>query len=118
LKNTKKIGDEGEGIALQYFRKKGYKIIAKNYRFKRSEIDLIMKSPDGITVFVEVKYRKSNKYGFPEEMVTEAQQERILAAADHFILETKLSSTAPVRFDILSITNGEPSEINHFTDAF
>ena len=114
--STKKIGQRGEKIALEYLLRKGYNFIAQNYHYKKAEIDLIFKK-DGLLIFVEVKYRSNDAFGLPEEMVSEKQQELIISAADNYIQENNWEKD--IRFDIISIlANGKSLSINHFEDAF
>lgn len=64
------IGKKGEDIATQFLKKKGYKILERNYRKKYAEIDIIALSSDNVLVFVEVKTRTSQKFGTPFEAIT------------------------------------------------
>lgn len=110
------IGKKGEDKASIFLSDAGYKILVRNYRFKRSEIDLICKH-EGIMIFVEVKLRSSNAYGEPESFVTENQQTSIIRAAEHFIDEAQWQGE--IRFDVISILQkGERIELVHFKDAF
>lgn len=110
---TKITGNKGEDQAAAFLMQKGYRIIAKNYRHKRGEIDLIARIKD-IYVFVEVKTRKNMHYGPPEAFVTKAQQKQILAVADEFTFQHQWEGM--IRFDIISIIPGQ--EIVHIEDAF
>lgn len=115
---TEKIkrGNEGEDLAAKFLKQKGYEVLARNYRFRRSEIDLIVKKENWL-VFVEVKTRSSNEFGFPEEFVDDGKVKKVLEGADQFLFEHEW--TGNVRYDIVSISlkNGIP-EIEHFEDAF
>ncbi|WP_242926120.1 YraN family protein [Pontibacter vulgaris] len=108
-------GLNGESMAAAYLQEKGYTILSRNYRYKRAEIDIIAEKP-GLLVFVEVKTRTSDKFGFPEEAVTMKKQELILAAAEEFILQKGWEQD--IRFDIISITLSNPPELHHIEDAF
>lgn len=113
---TKVIGDYGEQLAADMLKDKGYKIVASNYRYKRSEIDIIAEK-DGTLVFVEVKTRKNASFGYPEDFVNEKKAEMIIAAAENYIFENKWKKN--IRFDIISVIMGkEGNEIVHFKDAF
>ena len=110
------IGKKGEDKASAFLSDAGYKILERNYRFKRSEIDLICQH-EGIMVFVEVKLRSSNAYGEPESFVTDNQQSSIIRAAEHFMDDTQWHGE--IRFDVISILEkGDRIEIVHFKDAF
>jgi putative endonuclease len=113
---TKKIGDLGEKMAAKVLVEKGYKIIETNYRYGRSEIDLIAEK-EGILVFVEVKTRKNSRFGYPEDFVNEKKAEMIIVAAEHYIMENDWKKD--IRFDIVSIImDKEGHELEHFEDAF
>jgi len=65
----KELGDRGEDIAAKYLQQQGYRIVQRNYRSRYGEVDIIC-AQQGILVFVEVKTRTSNAFGFPEESIT------------------------------------------------
>lgn len=116
--NTQKKGLRGEQIAHQYLKDKGYQIISQNFRFSRSEIDLIALK-QGVLVFVEVKFHQDKGFGFPEEAVSLAQQARVAQAAEQYIYESNWEGD--IRFDILAIQSnsaGGALDIQHFEDAF
>lgn len=95
-------GDRAELDAERYLREQGLSTIAKNYRCKRGEIDLIMSDKDTI-VFVEVRYRNNADYGSPLETVTKSKQKKLLIAAQYYLSEKKLSGNTQVRFDVVGI---------------
>lgn len=109
-----KTGNRGENLAADYLEKKGFEIVARNYRFKRCEIDLIARR-DNWTIFVEVKTRSSLSYGQPEEFVSGQQVRRIFEAAEEFIFSTDWQGH--IRFDIVSVKLGKVPEVVHFEDA-
>jgi putative endonuclease len=111
-----KTGEQGEEIARNFLTMQGYEILATNFTYEKSEIDIIAKDDDTI-VFVEVKTRSSKRFGLPEEAVTEKKQEKLMEGATYFLEENKISS--PIRFDIIAIYlyKGQ-SEIFHIKDAF
>ncbi len=111
-----KLGDKGEVLAVKLLKKKGYKIIKRNYKTSIGEIDIIAK--DGETlVFIEVKTRESIEYGFPFEAVNTAKKRKIAGVAMLYL--KKLKQIPPCRFDIVSIyyKNGKP-ECELIKDAF
>ncbi|WP_276367947.1 YraN family protein [Chryseolinea sp. H1M3-3] len=108
------IGREGENLAAEFLKNKGWEIISRNYRYGKAEIDLIIKRDDW-TIFVEVKTRSSSTYGEPEEFVDEFKARRIYDAAEEYIFATNW--LGHVRFDVISIKLGSPPEIIHFEDA-
>ncbi len=111
-----KKGNEGEALAAQYLIDKGYKLLERNYRFKRSEIDLIVEK-NNCLVFVEVKLRTSIAFGYPEEFVSEKKAAKIMEGAEQYIFQTDWRGN--IRYDIVAIykQNGQP-EIVHIEDAF
>lgn len=110
--NKIEVGKAGEARAEEFLQQKGYAIVARNYRYKRSEIDLIVQKENWL-VFVEVKMRSSKTFGFPEESVKEAKRKKILEGAAQYLEETNWQGN--VRYDIIAIYN---NEIEHFEDAF
>lgn len=106
------IGKKGENLAEEFLQQKGYAIVARNYRYKRSEIDLIVQKENWL-IFVEVKMRSSKAFGFPEESVGAAKRKKILEGAAQYLAETNWQGN--VRYDIIAI---HKNEIEHFEDAF
>lgn len=109
-------GKAGEDLAARFLLEKGYQILARNYRFKRSEIDIIAKK-DNCLVFVEVKWRSTDAFGYPEEFVNEKKAAKILEGADQYIYEANWNGN--IRFDIVAIRqiNGQ-TEVVQIEDAF
>ena len=116
-KNRRKWGKAGEELAAQYLERNGLKILEHNFRFERGEIDLIAEEGEEL-VFVEVKARRSNAFGAPEEAVTEKKQEQVHAIAEGYLFIHDIDDR-PCRFDIVAIEyqNGT-AEIRHIRDAF
>lgn len=110
--DRKIIGESGERQAIDYLVRKGFKILAKNYRYRKAEIDIIC-TKDRTLIFVEVKKRKNPLYGYPETFVSANQQRMIIAAADHYIYDTDWHDN--IRYDIISIMG---DELYHIEDAF
>jgi len=111
------IGRKGEDIASQFLRKKGYKIIGRNYKTNLGEIDIIAKDADTI-VFIEVKTRADNSFAHPFESVHAKKRQKLKNLA--LLYMKKQKKEFPARFDVLSIVlkaNG-PHEIEHIKDAF
>jgi putative endonuclease len=109
-----KTGSKGENLAAQFLVGKGFEIVARNYRFKHAEIDLIVKREDWL-IFVEVKTRTSNAFGEPEEFVDEFKARKIYEAAEEYIFSKDWQGN--VRFDVVSVKIGSETEIEHFEDA-
>ncbi len=102
------FGKESEKLAAGFLKKNGYKIIETNFRTELGEIDIIAKEKKTI-VFVEVKARKSNRYGNAKWGVTPAKQKKISMAALLYLKSQKLSNVK-ARFDVVSINTkfGKP----------
>lgn len=98
----KKVGAWGEQAAAEYLERNGYIILARNFRAQHGEVDIIARQ-DKVLVFVEVKTRSSNQYGFPEHSVTPKKRMHILAAAEKYILEHPEYQTW--RVDVLAVDN-------------
>lgn len=95
------LGKKGELLAEGYFRRKGYTILYRNWRYYHWEIDLIATKGDYLH-FIEVKIRSSQKHGLPEESVTKKKFKYLLRAADEFLhLNPQYKM---IQFDILAIT--------------
>ncbi len=110
------LGREGEEIAVKFLKKKGYRIIEKNYRTVFGEIDIIARDKD-VIVFTEVKTRADNTFGYPFEAVNRRKREKIKKVALSFM--KKCRKEFPARFDVLSITVKDGKKrIEHMKDAF
>ena len=101
MDNKHKIGLEGQQAAEVFLRNKGYEVLARNYRTKSGEIDLIAKHGEYI-VFVEVKFRKSLGYGYPREAVSSTKQKRIINTAMHYLTNNDLTN-CDIRFDVVEV---------------
>ena len=110
------LGVKGEIIALEFLERKGYTILEINWRFGKTEVDIIAKDEKNL-VIAEVKTRTSNAFGFPEESVGKEKQKHLAVAAEEYLERNNLS--VDVRFDVISITmfDGVP-KIFHIKDAF
>lgn len=100
-KYNKKVGEYGEKIARKYLISKGYQILYNNFTTPHGEIDIIAKIKD-LYVFIEVKTRTSDYFGFPEEAVSQAKQEHLLDSIEYFIEMNKMEEV-DTRVDIISI---------------
>lgn len=110
------LGDRGERAAARHLRRRGLRIITRNYRTPQGEIDLIARDGDTL-VFVEVKSRRQ---GTPAEAVTPEKQRRLTLAALHFMKRHDLLD-CPCRFDVVAVVWPEGRrrpEIEHFPAAF
>ena len=112
------LGKSGEEIALNYLKNKKYKVLEKNFRLFRGEIDIIVQKRN-ILVFVEVKTRRSKDFGFPEESVTPSKQQQIKKIAQGFLVKNNLQDIE-CRFDVISLSfnDNEKFSIRHIKNAF
>lgn len=109
----KKIfGNDGEKIAEKYLKRKGYKVLMKNYRTKMGEVDIIALSGDAV-VFIEVKRRSDNSFGKGYEAVNAVKQRKLIKAAMQYCAENQIDALC--RFDVISI---DGTEIIHIENAF
>lgn len=110
------LGQLGELLAADYLRRKGYVIMHSNWRSGHKELDLIARRDD-LVVFVEVKTRRDNVYGQPEDAVTRRKIRRIVDSADAYV--RRFNIDGPIRFDIITvIKNDSEVRIEHIEDAF
>ena len=112
------LGRAGEKQAARFLRRKGHRIVTRNYCCPLGEIDLV--TLDGkLIVFVEVKTRTTSEHADPEENVNPAKQKKIALCAEYFLRQTGSDDRA-CRFDVIAITmdHNRKMEIEHFMDAF
>ncbi|MYC76878.1 YraN family protein [Candidatus Poribacteria bacterium] len=95
------IAKIGESLAVKHLKARGYRILAQNYRARRGEIDLIARDGEFV-VFVEVKTRRSLKFGLPQAAVTWQKQRQISKVALAYLQAHNLLD-APCRFDVIAI---------------
>ena len=108
--NNKVVGNAGEDLACRYLEKNGYKILERNKHYSRfCEIDIIAQYKN-ITVFVEVKTRKTDVFGTPSEAVTKTKYENIKKGVQFYLSENKVKD---FRIDLVSITLKPEIKIEH-----
>jgi putative endonuclease len=113
-----RVGRSGERAAWAAYRRRGYRLVARNWRCPLGEIDLVLAGP-GTVVFCEVKARTSAALGGPHEAVSPAKQRRVRALAEAFIKSHRLSARS-YRFDVASVllrADGG-TDVHLFEDAF
>ncbi len=115
MKKNRALGGRGEQMAVNFLCDREYIILERNYRYKKSEIDIIAQR-DGLMIFVEVKTRSSTAFGYPEEAVSIQQKKKILEGAEQYTHDYQWAGA--IRFDIIAIYLGDPPELKHFQDAF
>lgn len=98
------LGEAMERRAEEYLKRHQLRPIARNHRCRQGEIDLIMR--DGaVLVFVEVRYRRSARFGTPAETVDWRKQRRLAAAANHYL--SGHPTVLPCRFDVVAISGDD-----------
>lgn len=111
-----KTGYRGEQAACAYLEALGFRILERNWRYKRAEIDIIAMEGD-VLVFLEVKTRSSERYGSPEVFVSKRKQQLLTSAASAFCLQ--LEYTGEIRFDVVAvIASRKDCHVTLLRDAF
>jgi len=116
--NTTKTGNDAERAAEDYLRARGVEVVARNYRCRFGEIDLIMQERDTL-VFVEVRLRRSSKgidFGGAAASITGRKQARIISAAQHYLAGMK--QLPPCRFDAILMVSADEAGIEWMRGAF
>ncbi|MBN2285333.1 MAG: YraN family protein [Tissierellales bacterium] len=113
--NKREIGTQSEKLVVDFLVEKGYEILEINFRNRIAEIDIIVKSMD-IICFIEVKSRKSLKYGLPREAVNKKKMNQMIKGAMSYINYKNLKNMK-YRFDVVEVYINE-SRINHIENAF
>lgn len=111
------FGKLAEELAVDYLERNQYKILAKNFRYQKAEIDIIAEYENQI-IIIEVKARATDTFIEPQEAVNKKKIRLLILAANYFIEENNLDKE--VRFDIISVLPNEKKtlEIHHIIDAF
>lgn len=98
------IGRWAEALAHDYLKSRGLKPVARNYRCRRGEIDLVM-SDGGTLVFIEVRMRRNPRFGTAAESIDRRKRMRIITAAQHFLQNRRVSR--PCRFDVVAVEGAD-----------
>lgn len=117
-RSRKDTGRVGEDAACEYLRGNGFKIVERNWRTSRGELDIIARIED-TTVFVEVKTRHSDFLGTPEESITPSKVRRIRSLAAEYL--ARCGPVGEVRFDVIGVRldDGDlPRQVRHIEAAF
>jgi putative endonuclease len=112
---SKKLGNRGEEIACDFLKQQGLEIIARNYRNKIGEIDIICREAD-IFVFIEVKTKMGDKLGAPEEMVGLRKQKKLKQISQMYFVENEIEPN--YRIDVIAVDFSQiPTKINWLKSA-
>ena len=95
-------GKQAEDAACKYLMENGLRLVEKNYKCRGGEIDLVMRHKNSL-VFVEVRYRHSNRFGSGAESVIKRKQDKIILTALHYLQSHNNSDGLASRFDVISI---------------
>jgi len=110
------LGQKGEVLAVEYLKKEGFKILFRNWKWGKHEIDIIAENKDFI-IYIEVKTRTDDFQMHPVTAITKEKQKSIILAAEGYIQRYKIDKES--RFDVITIIKkSEDFEINHIEDAF
>lgn len=104
-------GKLGEEMAVTYLKEKGYTVLHRNWRYGHWEIDIIA-SFNNILHFIEVKTRRTNTFGFPEDDVSKKKVRFLMSSAEEFLYQYPVWKI--IQFDILSVTLNKGSDAELF----
>ena len=111
-------GAWAEDMALAFMIKQGLREVARNYRCRHGEIDLILNDADTL-VFAEVRYRAVGALVSATQSISHAKQRRLLASAEHYLQRRDESNTRECRFDVLAVSGNAPNPtVQWLRDAF
>lgn len=114
----REVGAKGENVAAEHLKKRGYKIIQRNFRCRQGEIDIIAQQGECL-VFVEVRTKKSYGYGTPEESITIEKSERLISLAEGYI-QTLDTPPQSWRIDVVAVEltpGNKTSRLEHIENA-
>ena len=115
MNNTLK-GNIGETLAAEYLSRRGYKIVATNWRYYHLEIDIIAQK-DNLMIFAEVKLRQNQGAQSARDAVSRTKEQRLINAAEAWIMANQFDGES--RFDLLAVTqHGKTYSIEHIENAF
>ena len=110
------LGKKGEDLAAAFLKDGGYKIVARNFRHQKAEVDIIARKNSTLAI-IEVKTRSTPDFGNPQDFVKGKQIQNLVKAVDFFVTEHNLD--LEVRFDIIAIIkNKSGTKIEHLENAF
>lgn len=118
MRTTKQlVGDQSEDLAVAHIERAGLRVLLRNYRVRGGEIDCIALDGDTL-VFVEVRYRKSNLFGGAAASIDARKQQRIIHAAQVYLLKHPRQANRPCRFDCVLLDSLHAAQIDWIKDAF
>lgn len=112
--NRRRLGDRAEEAACRYLEARGYRVLQRNFRTRRGEIDIVAREGK-LLVFIEVKYRARANQGRPEEAVGYRKQQQIIRVAREYLWGAEVDC----RFDVVAMQPGDNCwRVKLFRDAF
>ena len=117
---TAELGRWGEDLAAAHVAAGGARVLARNWRCREGELDLVAQEPDGTVVFVEVKTRSGTGFGEPAEAVGPVKARRVRLLACRWLAEHRPAGAGELRFDVVAVVRrrGSPPELVHLRGAF
>ena len=115
--NKRQIGADKEAFVCEWLEKNGYQILARNFRCRIGEIDIVARE-GGYLVFLEVKYRKQGGNGLPEEAVDWRKQRVISRVALYYLRRFGYGEATPVRFDVVALFGEQEFSVSLYQNAF
>lgn len=111
-------GRDAESLVCGHIEKEGMRIVARNFRGRGGEIDIVARDGD-VLVFVEVRFREGGDFGAPEETVTPAKRSRISSAARAYLSTISPADWKEARFDVAAVEGSGPAAvIRYYRNAF
>ena len=112
------LGKQGEDLACREIRRRGYALLARRYRTRWGEIDIVARDGDTL-VFIEVKTRRGTRFGGPVAAVNFRKQRRLINMARSYLMGIQ-GPEPPCRFDVVGVTlaSGEPPAVEVLVNAF
>jgi putative endonuclease len=116
-KNKRSIGSAKEDFVCQWLERHGYRIVARNFRCRMGEIDIVARE-GGYLVFIEVKYRSGPGSGTGEEAVNWRKQQIISRVALYYLRRMGYGHEVPVRFDVVAVSGEDEMTVRLYRNAF
>lgn len=119
MSEQKRKGDFGESAVAEYLIERGYTILARQFRCRAGELDIVARSPEDILCFIEVKTRRDHSFADAREAVTPVKQRRLRTAAQWYLVNYADMDTL-CRFDVAEVYLGQKNmpEISYIPQAF
>ena len=115
--NKRKLGEEKERFVCEYLKTGGYRILEQNFRCRFGEVDIVARHGKYL-VFIEVKYRRSDASGLPQEAVDVRKQRVISRVALYYLHRYGYVETTPVRFDVVAVSGEKDFSVALYQNAF